>query len=456
MTISGIALGVAVVFAISVLNRSVMASFRQAVEDVSGKAALCVGRGTGLPEELLDRVREVPGVAAAVPVIEDTVRDEAHGVTLALLGVDATADRTVRDYQQDVEVDDDVAFLNDAHAVLITRAYAARFGLRTGDALTLSTSVGPAAFTVRGMLSPTGPAQIFGGDLVVMDVYAAQIALGRGRRFDRIDVVLDEHAASDRVSESIAHALQHKVAVTRPEQRTEEAERLLASFKLALSITSLVAIFVGAFIVYNALSIAVAQRRREIGVLRALGMSRETVRWIFVGEAALLGAIGSLVGLCIGLLLARAALTLVGETVSALYVKVQPHALAVQPSDLWSATAIGCLASVLAAWLPARRATQIDPILAMRKHADARDVSFASPHVAALSSASTLLLAAACAWLAHRFELPWLSQCVNGLCALGVALAAPVVAACVGRVSEVVLRRCGTSAKLGSLSFRRD
>jgi putative ABC transport system permease protein len=459
MTMCGIALGVAVVFAISVLNRSVMASFQQAVDDATGKAALCVGRGTGIAEELLDRVREVPGVAAAAPVIEDTVRDEAHGVTLALLGVDAMADRAVRDYEtiaDELQVDDEVAFLNDAHAVLVTRAFAARHAVRVGDELTLSTPQGSAAFTVRGMLSPTGPAQMFGGDLIVMDVYAAQLALARGRRFDRVDVVLEEHASSERVSERIAQALEHKVAVSRPEQRTEEAERLLATFKLALSVTSLVAVLVGAFIVYNALSIAVAQRRREIGVLRALGMSRGAVRWLVVMEGALLGAIGCVVGLTLGLVLARSALTLVGETVTALYVKVQPHVLAVTPGDLLQASALGLVASVVAAWIPAQRASDIDPILALQQRADPRDVSFGSLRAAGISSASTLLMAAACAWPAHRYELPWLSQCVTGLCALGVALAAPVVAAWVGRAGELVLRRLGASSQLGSSSFRRD
>lgn len=459
LTVCGIALGVAVVFAISVLNRSVLVAFRQAVENVSGKAALCVGRGTGLPEELLDRVRAVPGVAAAAPIIEDTVRDDAHGVTLALLGVDTAADSSVRDYQafaDDVEVADDVAFLNDPHGVLITRAYAARFGLRVGAELTLSSAQGSSVYTVRGTLSPTGPAQVFGGDLVVMDIYAAQLALDRGRRFDRVDVVLKPGERSDSVEERISLALEHKVPLSRPEQRTQDAERLLASFKLALSITSLVAIFVGAFIVYNSLSIAVAQRRREIGVLRALGMSRRLVRLLFVAEAALMGALGSALGLGLGLGVARAALSIVGETVSALYVKVKPQQLAVESLDLWLAAALGIAASLIAAWLPAQRASQVDPVRALQKRQDAADVSFGSLWTAALSSSVTLLLAASCAWLAHRFEISWLGHVVSGLGALGVAFMAPVVAALVGRLGQVVLRRAGTSSRLGSLSFRRD
>ncbi|HET8939123.1 MAG TPA: FtsX-like permease family protein [Polyangiales bacterium] len=459
LTMCGVALGVAVVFAVSVLNRSVMASFRQAIEDVSGKAQLCVGRGTGVAEELLERVRAVPGVVSAAPIIEDTVRDETHAVTLALLGVDALADRKLHEYEafaDDIEIPDDIAFLNDPHALLITRAYAARFELRVGDELSLSSPGGSAIFTVRGLLSPKGAAGIFSGELVVMDVYAAQLALARGRRFDRIDVVLEEQASPERIAEQLTAALERKAAVSRPEQRTQEAEGLLASFKLALSITSLVAVFVGAFIVYNATAIAVAQRRREIGMLRAIGMSRNMLRWLFMGEAALVGALGCVTGLLFGLLLARASLSLVGETVSALYLKVQPHALEVESSDLLLGAALGFIASMLAAWYPARRASQIDPVLAMQRRPDVRDVSFGSTRAALLSCMSMLLMAAACAWLAHRFQSAWLSQLVNAFCALGVAFAAPMVGALVGRVGETLLRHVGTTLKLGSQNFRRD
>lgn len=459
LTVFGIVLGVAVVFAIHAVNRSVMASFRASVESVSGKATLVVGSGTGLAEELLDAVRLVPGVQAAAPVIEDSVRDLGHGVVLAVLGIDSVADKEVRDYETfagDVRVDDELAFLNDPHGVLVTQAYAARFGLRVGDVLKLETSQGVHDFNVRGTLSPRGPARAFGGDVLVMDVFAAQIALGRGRRFDRVDVVTAPGVRVAEAARRIAAALKGGVPVTRPEQRSEEAERLLSSFKLALSLTSLVAIFVGGFIVYNALAIAIAQRRREIGVLRALGMTRGGVRLLFVGEGLLMGVLGAALGICLGLALARATLSLVGETVSALYMKVQPEAVVVKPVDVLLAGALGVLAATLAAWFPARRAARVDPVLAMQKKPDAADVSFGSLRAAALTCATTLGIAGVCALFAHAHESPSLGHLVAGLLLFAMAFAAPLIASGVGRVGEWLLGPLGPSSLLGSLSFRRD
>ncbi|MFM2417328.1 MAG: hypothetical protein RL385_2051 [Pseudomonadota bacterium] len=459
LTLLGIVLGVAVVFATHVLNRSVMASFRSAVEEVSGRTQLSVGRGTGVEEAELERIRAVKGVKAAAPVIEDTLRDEDHAVVLALLGVDAMADRDVRDYDalaDDVQVEDELAFLNDPHGILVPRSYAARHGVKVGDSLTLSSPQGTARYNVRGLLSPKGPAQIFGGDMVVMDVLAAQIALQRGQRFDRVDVLLDSGQDPAKIAAEIERSIAYRAKATRPDQRTEETERLLSSFKLALSLTSLVALFVGAFIVYNALAIAVAQRRRDIGVLRALGMTRTTVRNLFVGEGVLMGLWGSLIGLGVGLGLARVALSLVGQTVSALYVKVEPRSLAIAPADVLGAMVLGLVASALAAWFPAQRASRVEPVQAMERRPAAGDVSLGAGRSAAVACAGIFALAGGLALLAHRSELPWMGHAVSALMALGAAFAAPFVARLVAHAGTALCRRIGPSAQVGALSFERD
>jgi putative ABC transport system permease protein len=459
LTLFGILLGVAVIFAIEVVNGSVMAAFRGTIDDIAGKTALTVGIGTGVAEDLLETVRGVEGVAAAVPVIEESVRDVQSGTQLAVLAVDTLSDSKVRDYDvtaEDVHVEDDIGFLNDPHGVLITHAFAQRTGHKVGDALTLQTVEGQTEFTVRGTLAPRGPAKVFGGDLLLMDVYAAQVAFGRGKRFDHIDVVPTPSTNTSALASRITKAIGGLAAVARPQRRSEEAERILAGFKLGLSLASLVATFVGGFIVYNALAIAVAQRRREIGILRALGTTRSQILALFIGEGLLMGVIGALAGLGFGLLLARMTLRAVGTTVSALYLTVKPEHLVVTPREIVIAVAIGVAAAFVAAFFPARRAAFIEPASAMRKKVEAADVTLSSTAASLKAGAATALVALLVACIAHVRQDYLLGYGVSGVLAIAAAFLSPALAHGVGSVARRLALGIGPAALLGAVGFVRN
>jgi putative ABC transport system permease protein len=457
-TLFGIALGVAAMVAIDAVNASVMSSFRTTIDTIAGKTALTVGEGTGVVEDLLEVVRGVKGVRTAVPIIHESVRDITSGTQLAVMGIDTLTDSEVRDYDvtaNDVQVEDDLAFLNDPHGVLVTRAFAKRAGVKIGDILKLSTVQGPGDFTIRGSLAATGPAKLFGGDLLLMDVYAAQIAFGRDKRFDRIDVIPAPGEDVDVLAKRIETAIGNKVEVARAQRRSQETERVLSGFKLGLSLASLVAIFVGAFIVYNALAIAVAQRRREIGMLRALGTTRLQILALFMGEGLALGAIGACIGVGLGLGLARVVLNAVGGVVSTLYVPVSPEHLIVPPRELIVSVAIGVTAAFVAAFFPARRAAFIEPASAMQKKVEAADVTLSS--MAALKvGAVTLLVALFVAWVAHIRKNYLLGYAVAGILALASAFFAPGVARAVGLLARRWAPAFGPSILLGTTSFTRN
>lgn len=460
LTLFGIMLGVAVVFAIDVVNSSVMSSFRSAMETISGKTALTVSGPTGIPEELLEQVRAVPGVTTAVPVIEENAHDLNHDAQLVVLGVDTLSDSEVRDYEvtaDDVKIEDDVAFLNDPHGVIVTTSFAKRHNVKNGDVLTLETVSGKHDYTVRGTLAARGSAKVFGGDLLLMDVYAAQIAFGRERRFDRIDVVAAADIQVDVLQKRIEDLLEGKANVARPERRTEETERLMAGFKLSLSLASLVAMFVGGFIVYNALAIAVAQRRREIGILRALGTTRAQILVLFVGEGLLLGLIGAAVGLGFGMLLARWVLKLAAGTISALYVAVEANELVITPRDMIVATSIGVAVAVFAAWFPARRASFVDPASIMRKTAENSAGAAPASFGVSLGVGAMLSLLAVCVALgAHIRESASLGYAVAAVGAFASAFYAPALARGIGSLARRLLGRSDPALLLGSVGFMRN
>ena len=108
-------------------------------------------------------------------------------------------------------------------------AFVRRVGVKAGDTLLLDTVQGRTEFSVHGTLEPRGPATVYGGALLVMDVYAAQLAFDRGRRFDRIDIIAQPDADVPALGRRIERALGGKVAVTSPAQRSAQAERLRLS-----------------------------------------------------------------------------------------------------------------------------------------------------------------------------------------------------------------------------------
>ena len=133
----------------------------------------------------------------------------------------------------------------------------------------MRTMQGDLVFTVRGIMKPGGLASAFGGDLAIMDIYAAQKFFGRGRKFDRIDLALQDNVTLAEGTAKLRALLGPGYEVDPPSSRGEQFEQTSRIYSLASNITSIFALFIGMFIIYNTFAIAVTQRRSEIGILRA-------------------------------------------------------------------------------------------------------------------------------------------------------------------------------------------
>ena len=371
LTTSGIALGVAVFFGIRTANATLLDSLRLTVEKVAGKATLQVTAGeSGFPEEILDKVRTTPGVQLAEPVIEviahTSFADEGN---LLVLGVDTAGDQQLRDYQFDrsqTQVADPLVFLAQPNSILVSRAFAERHGLKPGSPMILFTSIGKKDFVVQGVFQPTGMGEVFGGNIAVMDVYAAQVVFNRGHSLDRIDVMNSPGVSVEAVQQRLRTELPSGLEVLRPEARGQTLENTVTAMRLGMLTTSFVALLVGIYIIFNSFSISVNQRWKEIGILRAVGAERRNVIWMFLGEALLLGAAGALLGIAGGFYIAAAASKVMGEIAASVYGSVSTPRPAVFRFDYaLTSFALGLCASLLGAWFPARAASRLDPILAL-------------------------------------------------------------------------------------------
>lgn len=373
LTVVGVAVGVATLVGITAINRSVMDAFRSTIDTIAGKADLTVAaETTGFPEELLDTVRAVPGVTHAsggltvVAPVKDTPTD-----SLYLVGVDLLDDGHFRTYEStDTDMSklaDDLEFLNSTDRLMLSERYAADHGLKTGSTLTLVTPDGAKDFVVHGLLKETGPTKAFGGSVAVMFFGSLQEAFGKGRRFDRIDVAIDKTVGLEAMKERLRKVVGPTIEVDSPDRRGQSVETMVRSFQLGLNLGSAVALLVGVFLVYNTVSIGVVQRRREIGTLRALGATKQRIRTLFTLEAGVLGAIGSLLGLPLGLFIGRGAIAQVSDSVSAIYIRVNAKDVQLGAAELVVGLVLGISGSMFAALRPAWVASGVQPVEALRR-----------------------------------------------------------------------------------------
>lgn len=374
LTLSGIVLGVAVIVAIAIVNRTLASSFRRTIDLVAGKAVLQVSNGeSGFKESLFPVIRDTPGVRDAAPAVEGFLPLIGFtGERLFVYGVDLLSDSSIREHEfagAPFDLEGALDFIADPDAIALTESFSRRLGLPIGSKITLATSRGAKGYTVRALLREQGAAKVFGGSFALMDLPVAQIAFGKEGRLDIVDLTVEEGRGIETVRQRLERRLNGTAQVERPQKRGEQVESLLTSFRVGLFFVSLVALLVGFFLIYNTVSASVIQRKREIGTLRCLGMLRREILLLVMLEALAIALAGSLLGILVGLLLARGALLVVGEPVSAIFFVTDLGKGVLTGREVGLALASGLGVATLAALYPAWEATQVSPLESARQAA---------------------------------------------------------------------------------------
>src|SRR5881628_346238 len=362
LTFLGIALGVAVIVAIAMVNRSFISSFQSTIEQIVGKAVLQVANGeSGINESLFSVIRDTPGVQDAAAAVEGFLPVSGkRGERLYVYGVDLLTDFAIRDHRfagSGFAFDQALDFIAQPDSVALTESLARRLHLPIGAQITLATPRGKQNYTVRALLKEEGTARVFGGNFALMDLPAAQRSFGKEGKLDIIDLTVEESAKIETVQQRLKSRLADAAEVEQPKKRNEQIESLLISFR------------VGLFLIYNTVSVSVIQRRREIGTLRCLGMRRGELLRLILAEALILAVIGSLAGSLFGWLLAQAALVAVGQTVAELFTVVDLVAGSFTLKELGLALVSGIAVAVFAALHPAWEAIHVSPLESARQAA---------------------------------------------------------------------------------------
>lgn len=387
LTISGIALGVAVMLAINLANTTALSRFREGVDLVAGQANLQVRpvAGADLDERILSKMSWLYDEEVRVsPAVEDfALVWEKEGDLVQILGVDIFAGKEVYGIGGQVQSGDGGLSILEARSALFGPELALRHKLKVGDSLQLVVNDKLESINVKGVLDLEGLGRAYGGNVIIMDIGVAQDLLRMGGRLSRIDLIVPSEKLP-LIQKSLQGSLGSAYSVERPQRRGEQVEKMLRAFQYNLTALSVIAMLAGMFLIYNTMSIAVIRRRPQIGTLRALGLKSELVFFLFVAEGLFLGVIGSLSGLLLGVGFAGSAVSAVGRTVRALYADQPPAELTIPFYCLLLAFCFGIFITLVAVLAPAAESVSISPAEAARPASYERKVASVSKLLGAL------------------------------------------------------------------------
>src|SRR5437660_628774 len=272
-------------------------------------------------------------------------------------------------------------------------------------------------------------------------------------RVDRVLLKVPDEPSIEEWQRRIRDALSSGIEVRLEGSGTAENRKMLSAFRWNLRVLSYIALVVGAFLIYNTISVSVVRRRPEIGIVRALGATRGAILLAFLGEAACFGVAGSLLALPLGRALASVAVRLLSMTVESLYVSSTPGSAALNLPSAILGVLIGIAVAVVSALSPAREASLVSPVEAMAR---ARREYIARVHKARyLWIALAMALAAGLASRMPAVEGKPLFGYLSAILLIGASVfAIPAFVDRLSTLSSNLLGRCfGVEALLTSRSL---
>jgi len=379
----GVACGVAAVVGMTMSAQTALRSFTKAVEFLRGKASHSIQRPAGpMEEDLLLKLGRDPSVEWFSPVIDRRLR-LGNGELVRLLGIDPFLDRAIRPEILKVEFLDRKAndpenllsFLIDEKAIFVDNDLKSELGV--ASIKILETAKGP--LHVKGSFpNPSGE------PLVIMDIGHVQKLYQLQGYVDRVDLILsDESGFITRWGKGFL--------IQSARQRSETFSAMLQAFRLNLEALSLLALFVGVFLIYNTAMFTVVSRRRDTGILRSLGANRMEILVAFLSEILILGIIGGALGGLIGYFLTRFLTGLIGSSISNLYFFLRPEPVTWSGWILITGVLLGCSASLLGGAIPLFELIRTDPIKALSGRVASRE-SARKAQRAALAGLFVLLI----------------------------------------------------------------
>lgn len=360
LTTLAVVFGVAVIFAVNMLLPALSGALAASEMGATGHVDLTVASAVGgtFDAGVLDKVSGTAGVAASSPAfLRQIVLPATSGKPqFDLLGLDPARAQTVRIYQVSAG-----RFLNagDTLSAVLSQGLAQATGLHVGDAFTLPTPGGLSNLSIVGVYNDAG------ADQLLVPLKTAQQLFGAPGQITAVDVVITNAAERDTVKGALAGALGSAYNVGSAAANSAFTQSLQLGLVIS-NVFGILALFMGAFLVFNTFRTLVVERRHDIGMLRAVGATRGTIVRLILVESALQGVIGTAIGLALGYLLG---LGLMGalQGLFSQYVRLRLGPAVVPPEAVILSVGLGVGVTVLAGLLPAITAGRMSVLASLRQ-----------------------------------------------------------------------------------------
>ena len=358
LTLLSIALGTAVMVAVDLANMTANQSFRHSVNVLSGPMTHEITARQGeIPESFYTQLRVQWGLRDASPQVTATVN--VVGLQYTLLGLDPFSVLFQPQAGFDIPADTLPRLLTQPDSVLIPSSLAEQENIKAGDRLKVMLNKTPREVTVLAIIDVKDDARL--ANLIVTDIATAQGLLGKSGVLSRIQLMLDEAQVT-----ALQTRLPAGFELNSYQTQQQSFSQMTQAFRINLTAMSLLAMMVGAFLVYNTMTFSVLQRRQAFAINRMVGTTAMQLFRHMLLEAAILGLVGSALGVLLGILLGQGLLVLVTQTISDLYVSVDASELLITSWQVIKGMGITLLAVLAATLAPALEAARVQPVFVYR------------------------------------------------------------------------------------------
>lgn len=454
LSITGIALGVTVMLAVSLANKTAVMRFKENVNLISGNSNMHVLAATGdeLDETILEKLQFLWGEDVEfTPVIEDSVVLAGSNPDLIqIIGVDLFADSAFRQRNEKLLELDSVTSLLSNNSALAGKDFVQKHHLTVGDKINVLVNDRMEEIKIVDTIDNASFGKAYGGNLLLMDIGPAQNLFSRSGKITRVEIIVKEIAWSA-LSRKLNNTLPPGLLVERPADRSLQLEKMTAAFQSNLTALSVIALLVGAFLVYNTMSISVIRKRPEIGILRALGADKLLIFNLFLAQIIFIGVIGSALGVVFGCILAQSALSAVSKTVEALYIGQPQAQVQFDLNLIFSCFFTGTVMTFLAALGPLLEAMNVNPAESMKSASNEPRTIRNSKKLAA-GGATLLLMGLVCAKFPAVNSFPLFGYVSAALVVFGLAFCLPLLLKMFFAAVKPLIRNIEISLSISALS----